>query len=58
MMEFQAGHPAAIGRAAHWSGFPAIEITYEAYGLRAWGIAEKSYVMLLPPGGVTPLRVG
>ena len=50
VIQFQAGRPAAIGRAPHWSGLPAIEITYEAYGLRAWGIAEKSHVMLLPPG--------
>src|SRR5258708_36023178 len=60
MMEFQTGHPAAIRCSAHGSRrmIPSIEITFQGHALSPWGIAEKSHVMLLSSGGVSPLRLG
>ena len=60
VMQFQTGHPPTIRRAVHGirCGIPSIEITRQGHALGPWRIAEKAHMMLLPSGGVSPLRLG
>ena len=60
VVQFQTGHPPTIRRAVHGSrcGIPSIEITCQGHGFGPGGIAEKAHMMLLPSGGVSPLRLG
>ena len=58
VMQFQTGHPAAIGHPAHWGRghIPSIEIAHQADMRSSWRVTEEINMMKRAFGGVTPRK--